>query len=152
MAEGYEPNSGNTGKLWQGAGGEEEFRGLWRVRAGESPWTEVFDGYKKDDLLEIATSLPVCPNQARFKKGRAGPVAEEQPSGDRTGQESILDGVRPREEVGAFPGGDRGKRDLGPGRLWFPLSPLLSFYCGLRENGEFLTVPEDVEGKVPESL
>lgn len=70
-------------------------------------------------------------------------MAEKQSSGVRTVQEST-DGINPGGS-GIFPGGDRGKGIYIQAEL-VSVSPLLSFYCGLRD-GEFLTVPKDVEEK-----
>lgn len=143
--ENYDPE---TDIQWQRAMAELKGKQRKQKKKKELPLgpekslTEIFDDYKKDDLKEIAKACQF-PKPGRFKKREL--VQWLKNSLLETGQVRKILEESDREEVDLF------WEAIEERGIWVEdslvlASPLLSFYCGLRENG-FLTVPEDVEEK-----
>ena len=128
-------------KTMAGAGGEENFEDFGELEPEES-LEEVFKNYKKDDLLEIARDANL-PKPARFKKAELAQWLKN--SLLESGQFRKVLTESTQEEVGFFQEAIEEKGIYIQAEL-VSASPLLSFYCGLRD-GEFLTVPKDVEEK-----
>ena len=113
------------------AGEEEDFEDLEDLEPEES-LEEVFKNYKKDDLLEIARGANL-PKPARFKKAELAQWLKN--SLLESGQFRKVLTESTQEEVGFFQEAIEEKGIYIQAEL-VSVSPLLSFYCGLRDGDD----------------